>query len=67
MLGDFCESIFPTSQLRTLATGSKVYLPWVAVRVQFNTLLGIGISNLVFSSFGEGNSLINVGRSSRVA
>ena len=38
------------SQRSSLVTGSKLYFPWVAVRLQFRTCLDIGISSLTCST-----------------
>jgi len=51
MFGSFVGSIFPTSHDITFVTGSNEYLPWVVVRVTFNTDLGNGISRTMFSTF----------------
>ena len=45
-----CASILPTSQDNTLLTGSKAYFPWLTVKVQFKTDLGIGISTFTDSN-----------------
>ena len=46
----FWLSIFPMSQENILLTGSNAYFPWLAVRLQFSTDFGIGISNLTASN-----------------
>ena len=50
MFGSFAGSTLPTSQVRTLLTGSKVYFPCVALSVQFSTAFGIGTSRRTDSS-----------------
>lgn len=49
IFGSLVVSIRPTSQVNTLETGSNECLPWLGIRVQFNTLLGIGTSMTTFS------------------
>ena len=44
-------SILPTSHDNTLLTGSNAYFPWLTVRVQFKTDLGMGISTLTDSNY----------------
>lgn len=43
-------SILPTSQMSTLVAGSKLYLPWLANKLQFSTDFGILTSNITSSS-----------------
>ncbi|CAD6239659.1 GSCOCG00008749001-RA-CDS [Cotesia congregata] len=49
-LGNFETSILPISQNNTLLTGSNEYFPWFGTKVQFRTILGIGISSVTFST-----------------
>ena len=51
ILGSFEVSIFPTSHVIILETGSKEYFPWLGVKVTFRTALGNGTSTTTFSTW----------------
>ena len=51
ILGSFDVSIFPTSHVIILDTGSKEYFPWLGVKVTFRTALGNGTSTTTFSTW----------------
>ena len=51
MLGSLDVSIFPTSHVIILDTGSKEYFPWLGVKVTFRTALGNGTSTTTFSTW----------------
>ena len=50
MLGSLVGSIFPTSHVINLVTGSNEYFPWLVVSVTFRTVFGNGISTRTFST-----------------